>query len=142
MTTVQDVFDQAIHLMDEQSESTGKTGTADTQEYKFRTISILNSLLPALYPYSDTYDNTKSGRPVCPMLKAESYETPDFTQLIPVDDTLARGVLPFGLAAYLLAPENEDLSAIFRAQYVQTFADIRNKIPAVFEPISTPYGLF
>ena len=142
MTTVQEVYDQAIHMMDEQSESNGATQTADTQEYKFRTISILNTLIPSLYPYSDNYDNTQSGRPVCTMLEAQDYSRPDFTQLIPLDDTLARAVLPFGLAAYLLAPENEDLSAVFRNQYVQTFADIRNKIPAQWEKIGTPYGLF
>ena len=38
MVSVQQVFDMAIHLMDEQSESTGATETVDTQEYKFRTI--------------------------------------------------------------------------------------------------------
>lgn len=142
MTTVQDVFDQAIHLMDEQSENTGTTLTQDTQEYKFRTISILNSLIPGLYPFSDTYDTSGVGRPVCPALIADDYQNPDFTQQIPLDDTLSRGVLPFGLASYLLAPENEDLSAVFRSQYNQTFADIRNRIPGAFEPISTPYGLF
>ena len=44
MVSVQQVFDMAIHLMDEQNESTGATVTVDTQEYKFRTISILNSI--------------------------------------------------------------------------------------------------
>ncbi len=142
MTTVQEVFDQAIHLMDEQSENTGATQTTDTQEYKYRTISILNSLMPGLYPFSDTYDSVANGRPVCPPLMAFDYQEPDFMQAIPLDDSLARGVLPFGLAAYLLAPENEELSAVFKAQYNQTFADIRNRIPGAFEPISTPYGLF
>ena len=142
MTTVQQVFDQAIHLMDEQSENTGATGTTDTQEYKYRTISILNSIMPSLYPFSDTYDTDVPGRPVCPALIADSYSNPDFTQQIPLDDTLARGVLPFALAAYLLAPENQELSAVFKAQYQQTFADLRNRIPRAFEPISTPYGLF
>jgi DNA/RNA endonuclease G (NUC1) len=42
--------------MDEQSERSGETLTVDTQEYKFRTISILNNIIPVLYPYSDTYD--------------------------------------------------------------------------------------
>jgi hypothetical protein len=128
--------------MDEQSESTGSPLTADTQEYRYRTISILNSLLPALYPFSDNYDTSGVGRPVCPPLVATDYRNPDFTQAIPVDDTLARAVLPFGLAAYLLAPENESLSIVFKNQYQQTFADLRNRIPGAFEPISTPYGLF
>lgn len=40
MVTVQQVFDTAIHLMDEQNESNGGTQTVDTDEYRFRTISI------------------------------------------------------------------------------------------------------
>ena len=46
--TVQQVFDQAIHLMDEQNETTGATITADTAEYKSRTISILNTAIARL----------------------------------------------------------------------------------------------
>lgn len=141
MTTVQQVFDQAIHLMDEQSESTGTTNTNDTTEYKFRTISILNTILPSLYPYSDTC-NTVYGRPVCPPLTAKDYRNPDFTQPVPLDDALSTGVLPYALAAHLLAGENEELSLWFLQRYNQVFADIRSRCAAVFEPIPTPYGLF
>lgn len=143
MITVQQVFDTAIHMMDEQSETGGQTSTTDTQEYKFRTISILNTVLPFLYPYSDTCDRSHSGRPVCPMLAVAQYPSQsDFTQTIPLDDTLALGVLPYALAAHLLAGENESLSMWFLARYNQAFSDIRDNIPASFEPIPTPYGLF
>lgn len=143
MTTVQQIFDMAIHMMDEQSETSGNTLTTDTQEYKFRTISILNAVMPALYPFSDTLDTSGTGRPVCPMLSAPANPNqPDFTQEIPLDDTLAMGVLPYALAAHLLAGENEALSVWFLTRYNQVFGDIRNKIPAAFESISTPYGLF
>lgn len=143
MTTVQQVFDAAIYMMDEQSEANGNTGTADTKEYKFRTVPIINTLLPQLYPYSDNYDTSGTGRPVCPrlLLPAESSAV-DFTQEIPLDDTLALGVLPYGLAAHLLASENTELSAWFFSRYNQAFADLRSKIPGSFEPIATPYGLF
>ncbi len=143
MTTVQQIFDAAIHLMDEQSETNGSTLTTDTQEYKFRTISILNTILPALYPYSDTYTFGADSRPVCPaLLIPADTATPDFQQQIPLDDTLAFGVLPYALAAHLLAGENQELSAWFLNRYNQAFADLRSKIPGRFEPISTPYGLF
>lgn len=142
MTTVQQVFDQAIHLMDEQNESSGNTETSDTQEYKLRTISILNTVIPLLYPYSDTYSTAGAGRPVCPALAAISHANPDFTQPIPLDDTLAMGVLPYALAAHLLAGENESLSAWFDGKYTQAFVDLRQKIPASFEPIPAPYGFF
>ena len=133
--TAQQVFDQAIHMMDEQNESNGLTVTNDTGEYRFRTISILNTVMPSLYPWSDTCDTTASGRPVCPRLVA-NHSTPDLSQPIPLDDTLALGVLPYALAAHLLSSENEDLSAWFLARYNQAFADLRTRIPASFEPIT------
>lgn len=143
MVTVQQIFDIAIHMMDEQSETNGDTLTTDTQEYKFRTISILNAVMPALYPFSDTLDTTGTGRPICPMLNVpDRHAQPDFTQAVPLDDTLALGVLPYALAAHLLAGENEDLSVWFITRYNQVFGDIRNKIPAEFEQIPAPYGLF
>ena len=144
MTTVQQVFDMTMHLMDEQAESTGATMIDDTEEYKFRTISILNTIIPSLFPFSDTYDVTTpiAGRPPVPMLTAVDHANPDLTQYIPLDDTLAKGVLPYALGAHLAATENEDLSAWLMQQYNMKFADLRSRIPASFEPISTPYGLF
>lgn len=142
MTTVQQVFDIAIHMMDEQSESSGSTTTADTQEYRLRTLSILNGVMPSLYPFSDTCAYPDRGRPVCPLLTQPDHSRPDLTQTIPLDDTLALGVLPYALASHLLAGENEELSAWFMSRYNQTFSDLRNKVPAVFEPIPTPYGLY
>lgn len=142
MATVQKVFDQAIHLLDEQNESSGATVTSDTAEYKKRTISILNTIMPRLYPYSDTYDTASRGRPVCPVLDVPDYANPDFTQEVPLDNTLALGVLPYLLASHLVAGENEDLSVYFLTQYNQVFADVRSQIPASFESIPTPYGLF
>jgi hypothetical protein len=142
MATAQQVFDIAIHMMDEQSESSGSTGTADTKEYQLRTLSILNAVMPALYPFSDTCVYPASGRPVCPALVQGDHRKPDLTQAIPLDDTLALSVLPYALAAHLLAGENQELAAWFNARYNQVFSDIRNKVPGVFEPIAMPYGLF
>lgn len=141
MTTVQEVFDMSIHLMDEQNEATGNTETQDTAEYRYRTISILNALLPALFPYSDTCPKTRDGtRPPCPALRHESYQNPDFSQQLPLDDTLSRAVLPYGLAAHLMAGENETLSAWFLSMFNQKFVDLRNKVPAKWERIPLPFG--
>ena len=142
MVTVQQVFDTAIHLMDEQNESTGATETVDTQEYKYRTISILNSVIPALYPYSGNYNTTGTGRPSPRKLTADNYKNPDFEQSIPLDDTLCMTVLPYYLAAQLLSAENEALSSWFMNRYREFFLDLRDMIPASFEQISTPYGTF
>lgn len=143
MVTVKQVFDTAIHMMDEQSETNGATLTQDTQEYKFRTLSILNAVMPALYPYSDGCFYGSTGRPVCPALVLpEDHRNADFAQIIPLDDMLALGVLPYALAAHLLAGENEELAAWFQSRYNQVFADVRNKVPAEFETIPMPYGAF
>lgn len=53
--TVQEIFDEAVHLIDAQNESTGSTDTNDTKEYKVRACKCLSSLLNEAYPYSDTY---------------------------------------------------------------------------------------
>ena len=142
MVTVQQVFDMAIHLMDEQNETTGATETVDTKEYKYRTISILNSVIGALYPFSGNYKAGTSGRPTPTALMADSYNNPDFEQAIPLDDVLSHTVLPYYLAAQLLSAENEALSAWFMNRYREAFNDLRNRLPAEFERISTPYGLF
>ena len=142
MVTVQQVFDMAIHLMDEQSENNGSTVTVDTQEYKYRTISILNSVIPALYPYSGNYDAGETGRPTAKILTYEEYRNPDFTQGIALDDTLCLSLLPYYLAAQLLSGENEALAAWFMNRYRESFADLREMVPAEFEAISMPYGGF
>lgn len=141
-TTVQEIFDQAIHLMDEQNESTGATVTADTGEYKTRTISILNTAIPRLYPYSSNYDRDAVGRPKATKLMVKDYSNPDFTQIVALDDDLCLGLLPFYLAAELLSGENENLAAWFMNQYRENLNDFKRNIPARFEAISTPYGLF
>ena len=70
-TTAAWVFARASHLMDEQNETTGETSTADTSEYKLRTLSILNILRHELFPYSDTYEAREDGtRDVCTEIKA------------------------------------------------------------------------
>lgn len=142
MTTVQQIFDMAIHLMDEQNESNGATGTVDTSEYKYRTVSILNSIIPRLYIYSSNYEDDGTGRTAPEQLKAGDYAKPDLTQEIPLDDVLSLSLLPYYLAAQLLSAENESLSAWFLNMYRENLNDIRNKVKADFEAISTPYGLF
>lgn len=140
--TVQQIFDQAIHLMDEQNENTGATETVDTKEYKSRTISILNTAIPRLYPYSSNYDRTVVGRPNAIALYCDNYAEPDFEQTVMLDDDLCLGLLPFYLAAQLMSGENDTLAAWFMNQYRENMADIKRNVPATFEAISTPYGLF
>ena len=137
--TVKDIFDMAIHLMDEQNEDNGQPETIDTQEYKFRTISILNSVLPALAPYGS---RRWKGKDNPALLVQGSYSKPDMDQGIPLDDTLCAALLPYYLAGMLLAGENEELSAVFMNRYQLAFADLRGKQAATFEQVMPAYGLF
>lgn len=142
MVTVQQVYDAAIDLMDEANENTGATKTADTREYELRTISILNTALPVLYPYSSNADRTAHGRPTPPPLLAHNRREPDFTQEIPLDDALCWSLLPFYLASLLRSGEDTEFSMRMMTEYNNALASIRDLVPAQFEAIPTPYGLF
>lgn len=133
-TTAQWVFEKAMHLMDEVNESTGAADTADTKEYKNRTIPILNILRVECYPASDTYAYSEAGkRPICT-------EITDFTTPIDLDDGIAQGVLPYGLAAHLLLDENDSKASFFQQRYQELLAQYRYGIPAEFEDIERTYG--
>ena len=140
MVTVQQVFDIAIYLIDEQSESTGSTMTVDTQEYKFRALPILNSIIPGLYPYSGNYNKGTSGRPSPRQLDTEDPQNPDMDQRIPLDDTLSLSVLPYYLAARLVFAENEELAAWMKNEGREMLLSLQNKVPADFEQIVSPYS--
>lgn len=85
MTSVQDVFDIAIRLMDAQNESTGATDTADTKEYALRTPSLLNSVLDRVYLGSDTYQSGEPGkRPICQKVSA-------MTDALDLDERICTG---------------------------------------------------
>lgn len=129
MTTVQDVFDAAICLMDEQSGAA--TCTADTASYQARTVPILNTLLPALYPFSSTWSGSQ---PVCPAL------TGDFQQPLPVDDTLGRSVAPYALAANLLSSEDRELAEWFRKQYTYRLSELQRRLPGGGNRFPCPTG--
>lgn len=137
MVTVQDVFDMAIHLMDEQMETDGSTMTVDTGEYKYRTISILNTVIPRIAKYSRLQEEDD-----IPLLSNLNFKNPNFTQVIRLDDGLAMSLLPPYLAAELLSAENDTLSAWFMNQYREALNDMRSNADGSFEPIPLPYGTF
>lgn len=133
-TTAQWVFDRAIHLMDEQNESTGATKTTDTKEYEFRTLSILNVLRHELYPISDTYAVAEAGkRPIVA-------EIMSFDQEIGLDDGVAQGIMPYGLAAHLLLGENDTLANYFSQRYTEMYNAMLKSLPSSWEDIPMAYG--
>ena len=132
--TVRAVFDKAMYLIDGQNESTGVTLTSDTKEYKVRTVGILNTLLDAVYPASDTFRLADDGkRPYLPDVK-------DFTDELDLDARCLREILPNGLAARLLSEENPSLARYFQESFEQGIAEARFSKPAVFESVEDPYG--
>lgn len=133
-TTAQQVFEKAMHLMDEVNESTGQADTNDTKEYKNRTLEILNILRNECFPASDTYAVTTPGkRPICP-------EIPDFGTPIGLDDYICQGVLPYGLAAHLLLDENPTVASYFQQRYDELLEEARRSLPVEAEDITDLYG--
>ena len=129
MTDANWVFDRAIHLMDEQNEMNGETRTVDTEEYRYRTLSILNVLRHELYPLSDTFETGSDGkRAIVPLLTG-------FEQPIDLDDAIAQGVMPYGLAAHLLLGENDSMASFFNPRDEELKYSIGAKKPAVWEDI-------
>lgn len=129
MTDANWIFDKAIYLMDEQNELNGQTRTQDTEEYRYRTLGILNVLRHEVYPWSDTFVVGEDGRrALCPEIKS-------FDQILDIDDAMAQTVLPYGLAAHLLIGENDTLAAFFHQRYTELLYAIGGKRPAVWEDI-------
>lgn len=118
------VFDRAIQLMDEQDSVSGETRRGDTEEFRLRTLGILNVLRHELYPYSDTFE---SGA-VCPELK--SLEQP-----LELDDVLAQTVLPYGLAAHLLLGDRDVEASFFQQRYQELLYGLGARRMAVWEII-------
>lgn len=134
-TSVQQVFDLTIHLIDSVSDD-GLTDTEDTQEYKNRTLGLLNTMQQRLYRYSDTYKLRRAGkRPVLPML--ESFE--DTVQL---DDYIAQDVMPYGLAALLLLAEDPTQANFFQQTYEELIRGLSQGLPIESEDIEDMYGGF
>ena len=84
MTNAQTIYEMAIALMDSMSDS-GVADTTDNNEYKMRTLPILNVLRGELYPFSDTYETDEDGRPVAALIRS-------FDKPIDLDDYICQSV--------------------------------------------------
>ena len=136
--TGMNVFQRAITMMDELSDE-GKYKYDDTDEYRNRTLAILNVLQNELYPFSDTfpkYTEWDTGRrPV--LLPLEDLNTE-----IDLDDYCAGTVLPYGLAAHLLLDENPSAAGFFQQRYDELKAQLMRGVGklASSEEIADVYG--
>lgn len=99
MITAQQVYDIALVLMDEVTE-TGNITTETPEYYRSKALNILTTLQTELLPLSIT------PVPVTSM-----------TQTLLVSDRTALLVLPYGLAAHLLLSDDLTLSSFLNARY-------------------------
>lgn len=135
--TVQDVYDAAIKLMNEQRDTSGETMIPDTVDYKNRTIDILNSLIVKAFPYSDTfyadYETLGDGKkPVAPRVSA-------FTDTIGLDEAIS-AILCYGLAARLEEKEEPSFARDMMAEFDEQLMMLSRATPTVSEPIDDLYG--
>ena len=130
-TTASEVFTYAMALTDSLAGGSARNGRTENDEA--RTIPILNALLPRLYQYSDTRTAAASARPVPTKLAS-------LTDTLAIDDGLARAVLPFGLAAHLMAGYDPVQSNLWFQRYEEELNAFRN-VPSVFGDIGDLYGV-
>lgn len=131
---VQDVFDKAIHWLDEQNESTGATLTSDTKEYALRTPNILNTYLNVVYPYSDTYTAREDGKR--PYLEPVSA----MTDALELDAYICMSVLPYALAAGLVKEENPTIANTAFQIYGEHLAQANATLPSFIGDVEDAYG--
>jgi hypothetical protein len=105
----------------------------DTTDYTARALFIINMLGQELYQYSDTKDVTSGKRPLFTPIA-------ELTDELDLDDGLAIGVLPYGLAALLLVGEDDIKADFFQQLYEEKKREARN-VPQEFEPIEDVYGV-
>jgi len=130
--TVSEVFDATMQLIDELNDQ-GEAQTGDTEEYRNRTIGIMNILISECYPYSDEKDTSK------PDSAWKAVEDLDDT-LAGIDNTLAFGVMPYGLAANLLTDENPTAANYYQQRYETLLAQKRSRMMADVGEIENVYG--
>lgn len=131
--TAQDIFDRAIHLMAESDDSTGATVTSDTQEYKVKSVGILNVLINECYPYSDNFTSEDGKRGVLDPI----YSLADDVDM---DDFLCGSVLPYGLAAELLKTEDTGTANYLYQRYREMLETAKN-FPGSFDSVVDVYGI-
>ena len=123
---VQDVFDQAMGIMDELS-GTGEAITTDTEEYAYRTPAIINMMVSELRMMTGETDDWL---PVTGM--------DDF---IPTaDTTYALGAMGYGLAANLLIDENPTAASFYEQRYEEMRTRYVMSRVAESEEIENVYG--
>lgn len=141
--TALEVFNRAMSLIDEISETTYLPDPSDTQEYKAKARLIINILSGQLYKYSDTctaprYD--ERGK----LIKEHPYPRQltlnDLTEEVDLDEYISGSILPYGLASLLIADENQELSKRLDEKYQEGFSMLESGGLTSIELIEDIYG--
>jgi hypothetical protein len=127
--TGQEVFDIAMSLMDNKDPEDYELCST---EYRPRALDILNLLCPELYPYGSTFEG--DGRPFPSAMT-------NIAQTVPLDESIARTVLPYGLAAHLFLTEDPNTAAFFQQRYEEGRSRIARGWPRDWESIDDAYGI-
>lgn len=158
MATVKQIYDIAIAHMDE-IDAKGATQNSNTRDYQNRTPLILTALYPEVYLYDSGYqaefdaiNRGERGTPCDPTKGRPRYRARPgavvFSSMdddVELDDELTLTVLPYGLAAALLADENPTLANFLQTRYEEMLEKFRTigpqvRQPADWEPIGDVYG--
>lgn len=133
-STVEQIYNWAIQLMDEADPDTGAAQRAENRDYFQRTPAILTVLQAECYPFAQQWRAGEPGiRPVCPPLTGPQ-------DTLSVDDGLCQGVLPYGLAAHLLLDEHPEMASYFAQRYEELLQTLGRALPLAFRAIEPPYG--
>lgn len=134
-TTAQWVFDKAMALADQLSD-TGLSDFEYNSDLKDRALPILNVLRFECARASDRYlPRRYTGRRDIPNEILSWEDTLDG-----IDDGVAQGAMPYGLAAQLMIDEDPDVAGFCNQKYQEMLALFQSSVPQEFEPIWYPYG--
>lgn len=120
--TVQDVYNSALAIMNEDSD----------ESYETRVIPLVNSLIGQCWQMSEDYDT--GSRAIW-----EPVDSMD-DEIIGIDQHIALSVMPFGLASLLYLDEDSIRANSWWQVYQDGLVDARRS-PAKFKGIEDVYGI-
>ena len=126
--TVKDVFTGALAVMGIEE--------SDGADYKRTTVPIVNLLLWDLF---DVNNSIRQSYGQVPMERAPVIA--DLEDEIPYEEGLVANTMPFGLATYLYAEENQSLASFFNAKYEEGKRRALRCIATVIEDVYKSDGM-